>query len=41
MSKIAVIFYSLYGHTMALAETAVKAAQEDGAEVRERRRSDI
>ncbi|KAG8872023.1 hypothetical protein FRB97_008104 [Tulasnella sp. 331] len=30
--KIAVIFYSLYGHTNTMAETAVKAAQEDGAE---------
>jgi len=31
--KIAVIFYSLYGHTVTLAETAVKAAKQDGAEV--------
>ncbi|KAG9004035.1 hypothetical protein FRB94_002744 [Tulasnella sp. JGI-2019a] len=30
--KIAVIFYSLYGHTNTMAETAVKAAKDDGAE---------
>ncbi|KAG8899753.1 hypothetical protein FRB99_006456 [Tulasnella sp. 403] len=31
--KIAVIFYSLYGHTNTLADTAVASAKEKGAEV--------
>jgi len=30
--KIAIVFYSLYGHTVTLVETAAKAARADGAE---------
>jgi len=31
--KIAVIFYSMYGHTLKLSEKVVESAKEDGAEV--------
>jgi multimeric flavodoxin WrbA len=34
MAKIAVIFYSLYGHSATMAKAAVKGAQAAGAEVK-------